>query len=343
MSTMIRKLWDTTFHLEGKFLRSCWQLFIPGKVTTEFFKGKQDRYPHPLRMFAIVMFLFLFMVNTMLNKRHSKQSGNLFSETKLVNTENGDSSVQQKRSVPLYELMKYKMLLNDMRQDYEALPEDWKTSASRKAVDSLLRKNNYRNGLEDVGLLDMDSLDLSTDTTHIGLWGDRQLHLATADIVRYEPDEIISLYKIDDWLLKIMVRQTIKSYKNPEGFIHAYIGSLTWAILALITLMSWILALLYRRQKRYYVEHFIFLLHYHTGLMLALLFAIIGVYFDIWKAGVFLFVLLGASIFMYYAMRRYYGQGRGKTLLKWVIYGVLYYIGFFLLFLAGTILVFAIY
>lgn len=338
---MIRKLWDATFHLEGKFLRSCWQLFIPGKVTTEFFKGKQDRYPHPLRMFAIVMFLFLFMVNTLLNRQHDK-SGTLFSLDKTVPVENGDSVVQEKKSLGLYELMKYKTLLNDMRQDYENMPAAWKTKESRKAVDSLLRKNNFRNGLEDEAGLP-DSLDLSTDTTNIGLWGNRQLHLATSDMVRYEPDELIERYNIDDWLLKVMIRQSLKSYKNPEGLVHAYIGSLTWAILALVALMSGVLALLYRRQKRYYVEHFIFLLHFHTGLMLALLLVLIGAYFKLWKGFVFLSVLAAASIFMFAAMRRYYGQSRRKTFAKWVVFGILYYFGFLLLFILGIILVFAIY
>jgi hypothetical protein len=340
MSTMLRKLWDTTFHLEGKFLRSCWQLFIPGKVTTEFFKGKQDRYPHPLRMFAIVMFLFLYLLNTMLNERHANEQGGFDINLSTDATETSDTTVDEK-SGSLYERMKYRTMLNDIRLDYEQLPVAWQTPTSRKVVDSLLRKNNIRNGLDDAGLL--DSIATDTDTLNIGLWGDTQLKIATMDIVRYEPDEIIRRYHITNWMLQLFLRQTIKSYKNPDAFIHSYIGSLTWTILALVALMSSVLALLYRRQKRYYVEHFIFLLHFHTGLMLALLLAILGVRFDLWGTLVFLWIFLGASFFMYKALRRYYKESRGKTIAKWLIFGILYYFGFIILFILGTLLVFAMY
>ena len=57
IKSLMGRLWNNTIHLEGKFMRTAWQLFIPGKVTVEFFKGKQERYPHPVRLFAIVMFL----------------------------------------------------------------------------------------------------------------------------------------------------------------------------------------------------------------------------------------------------------------------------------------------
>ena len=32
-------------------------------------------------------------------------------------------------------------------------------------------------------------------------------------------------------------------------------------------------------------------------------------------------IFLGATYFIYRALRRYYGQGRGKTLAKWFIFG----------------------
>jgi len=79
MRSLLGRLWNNTFHLEGKFIRTSWQLFIPGKVTTEFFKGKQDRYPHPIRLFAIVMFLFLFLLNSMVNSLESDTNWAVFS------------------------------------------------------------------------------------------------------------------------------------------------------------------------------------------------------------------------------------------------------------------------
>ncbi len=72
MANLLGKLWNNTFHLEGKFLRSCWHLLVPGMVTSEYFKGKIDRYPHPIRMFAIVMFFFIILLNKTADQKAEK-------------------------------------------------------------------------------------------------------------------------------------------------------------------------------------------------------------------------------------------------------------------------------
>jgi len=339
MRTMLRKLWDNTFHLEGKFLRTCWQLFVPGKVTVEFFKGKQDRYPHPLRMFGIVMFFFLYMVNVTINDAESKR-GPILKISTTSKVENGGTT-EHKSPLSPYERMRYEVMLHDMRLDYAELPEVWKNVGTRKAVDSLLRKMNVRHGIDDPGLL--DSLDNASDTTTINLWGDQEIKLSTRDIVRYTPDEIIARYDIKDWLIQVFLRQSIKSFKSPEAFVHAYLGSLTWAILALVGIMSAVLSLLYWRQKRFYVEHFIFLLHFHTGMMLASLLAMIGAQLGIWNEKIVIWVFIGISFFAYGAMRRFYRQGIGKTFVKWLLFGILYYVIFIVLFILGLLLVFAMY
>lgn len=342
MGAMLRKLWDSTFHLEGKFLRTCWQLFIPGRVTLEFFKGKQERYPHPLRMFAIVMFLFLFMVNNTMKSLNEEENGeDWYSDGEAAVVINEDS-ITEENPVPTYERWKHQAILNDLQQDYFKLPPTWQTPETHRVVDSLLSNYNRRSGLKGLPGL-TDSMPTDTDTTSFGLFGKNQVRISTFDIARYTPDEIISRYKIKEWWMKLFIRQSLKAYKNPEALIHSYIGSLTWTILAQITFMSGIMALLYWRRQRYYVEHFIFLLHYHTGLMLSLLVALIGIELNLWSEWSFLWVFLWATYSAYKALRRYYGQSRGKTILKWVIFGLTYYFGFLLFFALGLIVVFAFY
>lgn len=341
MSAMLRKLWDSTIHLEGKFLRTCWQLFIPGKVTQEFFKGKLERYPHPLRMFAIVMFIFLFVVNQTVNLPSTQQNKGDWVEVGDTSVGPDGNQIVVENDLPSYERWKHQAMLYDFQHDYEKLPEAWRTPASRKAVDSLLRQFNLRHGFNNPGL--PDTLSNDSDTTSFGFFGKYQIRLATFDIVRYEPDEIIRRYNFKDWWMQLFVRQTIKSYKNPDALMHAFIGSLTWTILALIALMSGILALLNWRRQHYYVEHFIFLLHYHTGLMLAILLVLIGIRMGLLGVSTYYLVFIWATYAMYRAMRRYYGQTRGKTILKWMLFGVSYYFSFLLLFILGLFVVFAIF
>lgn len=341
MRAMLLKLWNTTFHLEGKFLRTCWQLFIPGKVTQEVFKGKQSRYPHPIRMFAIMMFLFLFMVNWVLKDLDANNEGTLISINNSMSAVNGDSTAEHKFSGSFYEKMRHRAMLEDMRADYDALPSNWKTPAARKAVDSLLRSSNLRKGVDETGLL--DSLELKEDSIKILKLKGKEFRVAMMDLVRYEPDELIDRYAISEWYLKLALRQFVKTIKSPDSLVHAYLGSLTWAILAQVTIMSGLLALFYWRQKRFFVEHFLFLLHFHTGLMLAFLLAIIGIQLKFWGWSIFLGIFLWAAIAMYLGMRRYYEQSRTKTILKWMVFGLFYYINFAVLLGLGFVLVLASY
>jgi hypothetical protein len=307
-------------------------------VTTEFFKGKQDRYPHPIRLFAIVMFLFLFLLNSMLKEEEAR--GNSFLNNGAeIEVKNDSGEVVERRSIPYYEKIKSGTMLHDMRQDYAALPAALKTAESRQVADTLLKSFSRRNGLGDDGLLDT-LLNSGLDSIGFGFNG---VQIATLDVVRYNSDELIERYKITNRLDRILVRQSIKSYKNPGAFVHACVGSLTWAILALIATMSGVLGLLYFRQRRYYVEHFIFLLHFHTGAMLLLLIAIAGQRFYLWGSEVVAEAAFLPAPALYFALLRYYGQGWFKTLVKWGLYSLFYLISFVLLFALGMIAVFAFF
>ncbi|MCK6695683.1 MAG: hypothetical protein L6Q97_26705, partial [Thermoanaerobaculia bacterium] len=41
MAALFKQVWVKAFHLEGKLFRSLRDIFIPGKIAVEFFKGIQ--------------------------------------------------------------------------------------------------------------------------------------------------------------------------------------------------------------------------------------------------------------------------------------------------------------
>ncbi len=332
MRGLLGKLWNNTFHLEGKFLRTAWQLFIPGMVTKEFFKGKQDRYPHPIRLFGIVMFFFLLLLNRSLNTTGAQQSGLNFSfnatETDTVHQEDSETYLRK---------MEHQATLDDIIQNYPNLPPDLQTPQTERAIDSLLVLYGRQHGLENY-LAGKDK----ADTLDIGLLGNT-IRIPTLDIMRYEPDEVIRRIGVTNWLERIVIRQSIKSFKSPEALGHAYIGSFTWTLLAIITFMASILALFYWRQKRYYVEHFIFLLHFHTGALLLLTFGILLEQCGLEGRDIFPNIALMIWIGTFFGLWHYYGQGFGKTLAKWLIFSVLYIFSLALFFVLGLLVVFAFY
>lgn len=119
---------------------------------------------------------------------------------------------------------------------------------------------------------------------------------------------------------------------------RAFIGELTDNIPAslfiLLPLMALVLKILYPLSKRYYVEHLLFVLHYHAFLFLALtlevLFARLAglVHLPGWVSGLAGWaVAIYIPVYLFKALRRVYGQGRAITFLKFLLLVLSYFIG----------------
>ncbi len=332
MRGLLGKLWNNTFHLESKFLRTAWQLFVPGLVTAEFFKGKQERYPHPIRLFGIVMFFFLLLLNRSLNTAGAQQSGLNFS----IDDTQADTTYKEDSETYLRKLER-RLMLADIQKSYATLPPELQTKESKRAMDSLLWWHGRQYGLRNFspGMEKGDTID-------IRLTG-RLIRIPNLDIARYEPDELIRRAGVSNWLESLFIRQAIKSFKRPDALGHAYIGSFTWTVLAIITFMAGMLSVLYRRRRRYYVEHFIFLLHFHTGALLLLTLAILSVQFGLLSGAIFLTLSIVIWIAMFFGLWRFYGQAFGKTLAKWLIFSIIYACSVAVFFVIGLLVVFAFY
>ena len=173
-------------------------------------------------------------------------------------------------------------------------------------------------------------------------FGTRVMQVAYKDIVEYSPDELVERYEVKDWFSKTLLRQGVRSLQNPKDLIAAYIGSFSWTILALIIVMAGAMHLFYWRQKRYYVEHFILLMHWHSGALLVLTLALIWNYFlplgEYWG-----FIVLGVFVFLWFTIKRFYGQNWFWTTFKWFWFSLFYLIGFSILFVLGLLVVFTFF
>lgn len=102
-----------------------------------------------------------------------------------------------------------------------------------------------------------------------------------------------------------------------EKFFH----TLPYALFISLPVVALILQLLYwRRKQHYYVSHIIFLVYMYCFVFLVLLLAMTAMKFG--TPGYYIANLLRLSIFVYLflAMKRYYAQGIGKTLVKFILF-----------------------
>lgn len=124
-----------------------------------------------------------------------------------------------------------------------------------------------------------------------------------------------------------------------EGLEGAFLDILPKLVFLVLPFFALILKLLYVRRKHYFEEHFVLTLHFHSFVFIILLIFILLSYLST----EFLIGLpLIAAVYMYIAMRKVYGQGVLKTLVKLLIIMILYGIVLLIAFLISAILAFII-
>lgn len=346
MRDFLSRFFSSFTHLDNKFVKMSWQLLVPAKVTINYFKGKIKRYPHPVKFFFIVMFFFLLMFS----KQFDDVTLNLFGGSINVGTEltysagNGKVTVSKSN---LFDALQRCVVAKEYRSAYDSLPTAWKTEQTRLALDSIHRIASEPWEESTRGLLNMmNDMGRPTDklldsvSLNIGL---EPVVISTTDFVSLEPDSIIHKYGFKNWGQQIIVKQGIKAVRDQQGLIHRYVGSFGWSVLVLIALMALLLRLLYWKRGRFYVEHFIFLMHQQSGAFLFLTLALL-VHEYLFSLDWGWIVVLGwFTISPLIAMHRFYGGRWWSTLLKWLVYTIIYWVLLLVLFIATLLVVFVIF
>ncbi len=287
MGEIFHEFLHNTLHLDGKFFRMLRYLFMPGKLTAEFFMGRQKRYPHPTRFFLVVTALFLYLFNSAMHLRGRVSGGEHLPKEKYL-------------------------MVAEMRKAFDALPQNLRTPEARTAVDSIISETG---------------INPESDTINFDSFGKR-FSFSTDDYARLSTDSLFKKYEVKGFYDKLVVKQSMKVADEPTAIVHAWLGTVTGTILVLLALMSPVLLLLFRRTRPYYVEHFIFLMHHTTTLLLGLsVLTLVGKLTGL-KGPTFMSSLLWWFLWMtagmMLAMRRFYHRRWGEVVWKWLVFIVLY-------------------
>lgn len=132
---------------------------------------------------------------------------------------------------------------------------------------------------------------------------------------------------LSPWLEK-QIRDACVRHRADNGatFLRTLLHNIPKMMFVFLPLMAAVMLLLYWRPRRYYVEHLVFLLHNHSALYLWFtLLRVLGLVEGLWRplGGLTAFAGIATAIYViwypYRAMRRYYGQGRWLTILKYTL------------------------
>ncbi|WP_235292213.1 DUF3667 domain-containing protein [Portibacter lacus] len=305
----IKDFFDVVFNLDNRFWKTISNLFIPGKLTKIFFQGKRKSYYHPLRLYLVAI-LFLFTI---------------FSLLKL------DSSIIQSKTMNLGNAYQKQKLVKNQKEILKNTLDSLKDSNAfykQNGVTDSISKELFLIYQQDTFYIDNNE---KSDSTSVNIFG--HYRFSKDELYEEDIDSVIIKKEVTGFTRKLLVKQFIKGARDLGSFNNYLFANLTWLLIALIPIFSLILKLFYVRRKRYYMEHFVFLLHLFTGMIfIAGILMICIIPFG--DKSLFGLIMAGVSlIYPYLAFKLYYEQSVLKTLIKYVGIGFFFLFGFLFTFL----------
>jgi len=303
ISSFFSAFFSTVFNLESKFFQTMGHIFIPGKLTVEYFQGKHKRYFHPVRIFIVTAILLIAAIGTQLTE-----------DALIFNIyEKAEKQIQKE------------FFLAEMDVAAQRTLEKFPNKASLKPAFDTLYQNLKG---KDIG--EKDSIDMKKSIITRGI-DDFDFKISKEDLINFSPEELVNKYKVERNLDRFIFKQKIKLIKDEGNFAPFALGNSLWIILLTMPFLALILKILYARHDYYYVEHLVF--SFHTHAFAFLLFAIIG--FIVLSSAPIWLIYIGFLILFFYlykALRKVYGQGRFKTFVKLLLTNIIYcFLTFFFL------------
>lgn len=271
-------------------------LFKPGVISKNFIKGQRLKYANPFRFFLSVSIIF-FLMNGLLN---------LVTHSENTNFLNLNLTTSESRQNTVLKLFSEGYLVLNPKDSVTAQTLEIPVHFSEKALDSLSFSESYYN--------------------RISLYLLYQFHNKTED-----PSTALSRLGHDDtfinhWLYARAITWN-KILNDPNSFISYVISKLPFFLFFFTPFYAIFFWLMYSRKKYTYMEHMIFIFHIFSFIFLAMLIFLVPDYFfgDFFTQ--LLFTIIG-PLYFYLALKKFYGQSKLVTLIKFVFLSIIFNIGF---------------
>jgi hypothetical protein len=304
---MILDLLDDELVINRRLPRTLFALFFrPGHLTSEHVNGRIVRYLRPFKLYLISSVIFFLLLSFFSLRALRDAELNFGGAANEVESTASTEDIETAR-VELQRMLDDPSVTGTRRIALQGALQTLDQEAERGRTDPSSANGgrapagNERGDPRTIG----DLLEVPED----GL--QTSLSTGTAAI-----DSVLSRRARE--VLRMTPRQAL------ERVVGNFLGYIPTVMFLLLPVFAMILKLLYIRRRRYYAEHFVFLLHVHTFvyLIFASLLVVRGVFtLPTWVA---LSGLLWVGIYIFVAMRRVYGQGRGITLVKYWLLGLGY-------------------
>ena len=311
----VNNFFSGMFNYDSRF----WKTFVPlltmpGKVSRMYIDGKRASFVNPFQLYfnvSIIFFLFIGVV-----EKFSEEEA---TAPIAVNITNAADAI---------------------KADPEKID-----SIAKMAKQELIIASQKDSTLANL----VDNIDVGADLIKEGIEKEKKpykYHIATkeefkitffqrvADFYNYSKDnnEILTQKALDTMgyssgkMNLFMYRQLRNANKNikqmeagnMKDFLTNLKSRIPFTLFVFLPIFTLFLSLIYFRRSFTYMEHLVFVFHTQTVFfLLYLIYHILNLFVDI-ESALWVFVII-FLIYLYYALRSFYQQGRFKTIVKFII------------------------
>ena len=313
-SSRLISLWELISEAFGDLLEfdsRLWRTLIPliarpGRLTRDYLEGRRARFMPPFRTYLVLSVIFFIVA---------------FFDPR-----------------------------DDLSLLFEPEPEPTREELAEKAAEAAAAKQEILDELAQEGIIvgaeRPEDRAEGTDMQGPETVGDNDINISAGFNIQIDEESGECLVDDEDvadlpgWLQKRLTPERLKRVCERIGadkgktLIDLMLDNIPVALIVLLPLMALVLKVLYPLSRRYFVEHLLFVIHYHAFffliLILQILFARIAALSGV-PEPIASLVLVAASlyilVYLYMAMRGVYGQGRILTFIKYIALVICYSIG----------------
>jgi hypothetical protein len=299
-------------HFDGSFFVTIKDLlFKPGFLTKEYMKGRRKMYLHPIRMYVFTSAVFFLVFYSLFGTKNDNPSSANLPITQKLQAEALPNAKTKEDTAEVYRVIS---LLSNSK---DSLTKDT-TRRKEKRYQGQGINFNFGNSVEEYkSVEEYDSIQKTLKGEDKDGWLENMLtRRAVAINVKYKGDQNTIGLKI--W----------------DKFMHSF----PYLLFVSLPLYALFLKLLYiRRKEFFYADHGVFLIHLYIFTFLLLL-----VFFSIdelesathwrWLDIVNSILILTGLFYTLKAVKNFYEQRWGKTILKFIIFNILCLVALTILF-----------
>lgn len=312
-----------SFEFDGRLAQTLkLLLFKPGSLSTEFARNRRARYMTPVRLYLFTSVVFFLTMSLAMSREPDQDPSSSLSEIPGDVMDTLQAVMDSLAVMPGFQLQidgeNVAVPMEISESGIAALRANLEPSQHGK-LDDLLRRESARPA--QIFLASLAAFfDTATQASPDTLSEPRD-----GTVVGDPPAGPVVVLR---FLARMALPSIVDMLHDRDAFTERIIGNLSIAMFFLLPVYALILAVLYLRQKRYYIEHLVFGMHVHSFLFIIATVMLIaritpmGAVGQVWTLGI-----LGLAVFAYpiIALRRFYGNGWFFTLLKAFVLGTLYF------------------